>query len=490
MNAATRNEYDTFGQIDVPADRLWGAQTQRALEHFAIGGERMPRPLLAALALVKREAARINLDLGQLDEQRALAIMQAADEVIAGRHPDEFPLVVWQTGSGTQTNMNMNEVLANRASQLMGGPVGRERWVHPNDHVNRSQSSNDAFPTALYVAAVQGIHGELMPAIQGLQTTLEGKSREFVDIVKIGRTHLQDATPLTLGQEISGWASQLAQARHHISANLDHMRELAIGGTAVGTGLNAPPGFGERVAESLSRASGIHFIAAPNRFEAVAAHDAIVHMHGALKGLAASLFKIANDVRWLASGPRCGIGEMRIPENEPGSSIMPGKVNPTQCEALTMVCLQVFGHDAAIGMAGASGNFELNVYKPLIAYDALQSIRLLTDSINSFDEYCARGIEPDRKRIAELVSRSLMIVTALTPHIGYEAAAEVARAAHANGTALRQEALATGKLSTEEFDRWVDPAAMTQPGTVQDASGPNERALRSGSHMSASGSRE
>lgn len=457
----TRTEHDSFGDIAVPADRLWGAQTQRSREHFAISDDTMPKPLLTALALVKREAARLNGALGLIDQAKADAVIQAADEVIAGRHDGEFPLVVWQTGSGTQTNMNMNEVLANRATQILGGVLGRDRLVHPNDDVNRGQSSNDVFPTAMHVAVVGRLVEDLLPALRRLRTILEDKARDFVAIVKIGRTHLQDATPITLGQEISGWAAQLAQAESHVLAALPHLRELAIGGTAVGTGLNAPPGFGESMAAALDRATGQGFTAAANRFEALAAHDAVVHGHGALKGLAASLVKIANDVRWLASGPRSGLGEITIPENEPGSSIMPGKVNPTQCEALTMVCAMVFGHDAAITFAGASGNFELNVYKPLMAFAMLKSIRLLADAMDSFSHHCAVGIEPDRDRIAELVERSLMLVTALAPHIGYDAAAAIAKQAHAQGLSLRAAALASGKVSPEDFDAWVVPSAMT-----------------------------
>jgi fumarate hydratase, class II len=459
-----RQERDSFGEIAVPGDHLWGAQTQRSCVHFAIGGERMPLALIAALALVKREAARVNAELGLLDAGKAAAIAQAADEVIAGRHDGEFPLVVWQTGSGTQTNMNLNEVLANRASQLLGGTPGEGRLVHPNDEANRSQSSNDIFPTAMHVAAARALHDQLLPALRRLRTTLDGKAREFADLVKIGRTHLQDATPLTLGQEISGWVAQLAQAEAHLVAALPGLLELAVGGTAVGTGLNAPADFGERVAAGLTQATALPFVVAPNRFAALAAHDAVVHAHGALKGLAASLFKIANDVRWLASGPRSGLGEITIPENEPGSSIMPGKVNPTQCEALTMVCVQVFGNDAAIAFAGASGNFELNVYKPLLAYDLLQSLRLLGDGMTSFEQHCARGIEADRARIGELVSHSLMLVTALTPHIGYDAAAAIAKTAHAKGWTLRESALASGKVSAAEFDAWVDPATMVRSG--------------------------
>jgi fumarate hydratase class II len=447
----------------VPAGRLWGAQTQRSLQHFAISGERLPRELLHALARVKGSAAEVNASLGELDAGKAAAIVQAAQEVLDGRHDDEFPLVVWQTGSGTQSHMNMNEVLANRASQLLGGPIGADRWVHANDEVNRGQSSNDVFPTAINVAAVLAIEGSLLPALDALHATLQAKARACAGIVKIGRTHLQDATPLTLGQEISGWAAQLAQARTHVEAVLPHLRELAIGGTAVGTGLNAHPAFGARMAEALSRACATGFTSAPNKFEALAAHDAAVHAHGALKGLAAALTKIANDVRWLASGPRAGLGEIRIPENEPGSSIMPGKVNPTQCEALTMACCQVLGNDVAIGVAGASGAFELNVQRPLIAHALLQSLRLLADGMRSFDRHCARGIAPDEARIAELVQRSLMLVTALNPHIGYDRAAEIAKRAHREGLSLREAAIASGHLGGEQFDAWVRPERMVGP---------------------------
>jgi fumarate hydratase class II len=455
-----RLEHDTFGDIAVPAAQLWGAQTQRSLAHFDIGDERMPRPLIAALALVKREAAHVNAALGGLDARLADAIVRAADEVLAGGHAHAFPLVVWQTGSGTQTNMNLNEVLANRASQLLGGPVGAARLVHPNDHVNRSQSSNDVFPTAMSVAAAMGLTQAVLPALLALRQTLVDKAQAFADVIKIGRTHLQDATPLSLGQEISGWAAQLTHAERHIRSSLPHVLELAVGGTAVGTGLNAPPGFGEQVAARLAQATGLAFVAAPNRFEALAAHDAIVQAHGALKGLAASLFKMANDVRWLASGPRSGLGELRIPENEPGSSIMPGKVNPTQCEALTMVCAQVMGNDVTIGLAGASGNFELNVYKPVIALNMLQSIRLLSDAMTSFRVHCAQGIEPDRGRIQELVERSLMLVTALAPHIGYDAAAAIAKQAHRANLSLREAALASGMVTAEQFSQWVDARTM------------------------------
>jgi fumarate hydratase class II len=458
-----RIEHDSFGEIAVPAERLWGAQTQRSLEHFAISRERMPRELILALAMVKRAAARVNGELGELDAAKAQAIASAADEVIDGRHDDEFPLVVWQTGSGTQTNMNINEVLANRASQLLGGPVGMQRRVHPNDDVNRGQSSNDVFPTAMNVAALRAIALDLVPALQALHATLNAKAQAFADVVKIGRTHLQDATPLTLGQEISGWAAQLEHALAHLRAALPHLGELAIGGTAVGTGLNAHPEFGERVSAELARATGLDFVCAPNRFEALAAHDAIVHAHGALKTLAAALMKIANDVRWLASGPRAGLGEIRIPENEPGSSIMPGKDNPTQCEALTMIACQVMGNDVAVNLAGASGHFELNVFKPVLIHNLLQSARLLADGMRSFDRHCAQGIEPDRARIAELVQRSLMLVTALNPHIGYDKAAEIAKRAHREGLTLREAAIASGHVSAEQFDAWVRPEQMLGP---------------------------
>ncbi len=461
--SGSRLERDSFGDVSVPSDRLWGAQTQRALRHFDISTERMPRELILALALVKRSAALVNLQLGALDERKARAIAAAADEVLAGRHESEFPLAVWQTGSGTQTNMNMNEVLANRASSLMGGPLGRDRLVHPNDDVNRGQSSNDVFPTAMSVAAVRAIEGALLPALNGLRDTLAQKAQAFSDVVKIGRTHLQDATPMTLGQEMSGWAAQLDHAIGYIEASLPHLRELAIGGTAIGTGLNTHPDFGRLVAEALSREAGTLFVTAPNRFEALAAHDAMVHAHGALKTAAAALTKIANDVRWLASGPRAGLGEIRIPENEPGSSIMPGKVNPTQCEALAMACCQVMGNDVTVTIAGASGNFELNVSKPVIIHNLLQSIRLLADSARSFDAHCARGIEPDRGRIAELLGRSLMLVTALSPHIGYDKAAEIARAAHATGSTLREAAVASGHVTAEQFDAWVRPGDMVGP---------------------------
>jgi len=455
-----RIEKDTFGEIAVPADRLWGAQTERSLHHFDISTEKMATELVRALAVVKRSSAVVNRALGTLDAKKADAIVAAADEVLAGRHDGEFPLSVWQTGSGTQTNMNMNEVLANRASQLLGGPLGDARLVHPNDEVNRSQSSNDVFPTAMSVAAVEALSTRLIPAVSALRDTLRGKAEAFTGVVKIGRTHLQDATPLTLGQEISGWVAQLDHGLVHVRAALPHLSELALGGTAVGTGLNAPAGFGEQVAAELSKRMGLAFVSAPNKFEALAAHDAIVHAHGALKTLAASFMKIANDVRWLASGPRSGLGEITIPENEPGSSIMPGKVNPTQCEALTMLAAQVFGNDVAINVAGASGNFELNVFKPVLIHNFLQSVRLLADGARSFDLHCARGIEPDRARIEELVQRSLMLVTALNPHIGYDRAAKIAKQAHASGSTLREAALGSGWVTGEQFDAWVVPGAM------------------------------
>ncbi len=458
-----RLERDSFGSIEVDDDRLWGAQTQRSLEHFAISGERMPEELIHALALVKLAAAHVNRDLGRLPEPIANAIARAAEEVIEGQHGDQFPLVVWQTGSGTQTHMNMNEVLANRASELLGGKRGMNRRVHPNDDVNRGQSSNDVFPTAMHVAAALAIAARLRPALAQLTATLAAKAEAFADIVKIGRTHLQDATPLTLGQEFSGYVEQLRQADAHIGAALPSLYALAIGGTAVGTGLNTHPEFGRRVADELAHRVGLPFHPADNLFSALATHDALVAVHGALRGLAVALTKIANDIRWMASGPRSGLGELRIPENEPGSSIMPGKVNPTQCEALTMGCCQVLGNDVAVAMAGAAGNFELNVYKPLIAHNVLQSIRLLADGMQSFDQHCARGIEPDRERIAALMENSLMLVTALTPHIGYDQAAAIAKHAHATGSTLKAAALASGQISEADYDRWVVPAAMTHP---------------------------
>ena len=459
-HAATRTERDSFGPINVPAGRLWGAQTQRSLEHFAISGERMAPELLRALAQVKRASAYVNHRLGLLEAAKTTAIVAAADEVIQGAWADEFPLVVWQTGSGTQTNMNMNEVLANRASELLGGSRGQDRLVHPNDEVNLSQSSNDVFPTAMHVAAVDALMHQLLPALHALRATLAGKAEEFADVVKIGRTHLQDATPLTLGQEISGWVAQLQHGEQHVRAALPHLCELALGGTAVGTGLNAPPGYAQDVAQELADLTGLPFVTAPNKFEALASCDALVHGHGALKTLAASLMKIANDVRWLASGPRSGLGEISIPENEPGSSIMPGKVNPTQCEALTMLCCQVMGNDVAINIGGASGNFELNVFRPMVVHNFLQSVRLLADGMRSFNDHCAVGIVPNRARIAELLERSLMLVTALNPHIGYDKAAQIAKMAHQQGLSLRAAAMASGHVTAEQFDAWVVPACM------------------------------
>lgn len=459
----TRKERDSFGTIEVPAERLWGAQTQRSLEHFHISSERMPEEIIMALATVKRACALVNSGLGLLDENKATTILRAADEVLAGLHGDEFPLSVWQTGSGTQSNMNMNEVLANRASELLGGERGVARKIHPNDDVNLGQSSNDIFPTAMHVAAVAGIQQRLLPALRTLRATLKMKSDAFAGIVKIGRTHLQDATPLTLGQEFSGYVAQLDLAESLLLAALTPLYELAAGGTAVGTGLNTHAEFGTLVAAELARGSGAPFRSATNKFAALAAHDGLVAAHGALKTLAVALMKIANDVRWLASGPRSGLGEISIPENEPGSSIMPGKINPTQCEALTMLCCQVFGNDVAITNGAASGNFELNVFKPLIAHNFSHSVRLLADGMTSFEKHCARGIEANRGRIAELVERSLMLVTALAPHVGYDRAAEIAKRAHRGGITLKEAALEMGYVTGVEFDQWVQAAEMTHP---------------------------
>jgi fumarate hydratase class II len=459
----TRIETDTMGKVEVPADRYWGAQTQRSLQHFRIGGDRFPREMIRAFGILKKACAQVNRDLGLLPEEKARAIVRAADEVIEGKFDDHFPLVVWQTGSGTQTNMNANEVIANRAIELLGGELGTKRPVHPNDDVNRCQSSNDTFPSAMHIATVEQIRGQLLPAARRLRDTFDRKTREFADIVKIGRTHLQDAVPLTLGQEMSGWVSQLDHAQRHLEATLPHLYELAIGGTAVGTGLNTHPEFARRAAKKIADMTGHPFVSAENKFEALATHDALVAAHGGLKTLAASLTKIANDVRWLASGPRCGIGEITIPENEPGSSIMPGKVNPTQCEALTMVCAQVFGNDVAVTVGGASGNFELNVFKPLVIHNVLHSVRLLADACESFDEHCARGIEPDRDRIRQHLERSLMLVTALAPILGYDQAAEIAKKAHREGLTLKEAALALGYLTAEEFDRHVRPERMVSP---------------------------
>jgi fumarate hydratase class II len=461
MTRQFRVETDTMGGTEVPAERLWGAQTQRSLENFKIGDDRMPIDLIHALAKVKRASAQVNLDLNKFkDPAVGRAIIEAADEVIAGRHDVEFPLVVWQTGSGTQTNMNVNEVLANRASELMGGERGMGRKVHPNDHVNLGQSSNDVFPTAMHVAAVGALVERLIPSVRKLRDTLAGKAEAFRDLVKIGRTHLMDATPLTLGQEISGWVQLLDNGIRHVEESIPHLSELALGGTAVGTGLNAHPEYAVRVAKELSNLTGHAFVTAPNKFEALSGHDALLFAHGALKTLAASLMKIANDVRWMASGPRSGLGEVVIPENEPGSSIMPGKVNPTQSEAMTMVASQVMGNDVAINFGGALGNFELNVMKPLIIHNFLGSVRLLADACVSFNDHCAVGIEPNRARIDDLLNCSLMLVTALNPHIGYDNAAKIAKNAHAKGITLRESALESGLLTGEQFDQWVRPEDM------------------------------
>ena len=455
-----RIERDTFGNIEVPADRLWGAQTQRSLINFRFPGETMPVDVLRGQIMVKRASARVNMALGLLDKKKGTAIVKAADEALAGKHAQEFPLVVWQTGSGTQTNMNVNEVLANRASEILGGERGEKRRVHPNDDVNLGQSSNDTFPTAMNVAAVIAIEQQLQPAVRKLRDTLNKKSKQFAKIVKIGRTHLQDATPLTLGQEFSGYVAQLDHGVRHVAAALPHLCELALGGTAVGTGLNTHPKFAVMVAAELAKFTGLPFVTAPNKFEALAACDGIVHAHGALKTLAASLMKIANDVRWLASGPRCGIGELSIPENEPGSSIMPGKVNPTQSESLTMVCCQVFGNDVAINIGGASGNFELNVFRPLVIRNFLHSASLLANGCTNFNDQCAAGIEANKERIEKLMRESLMLVTALNPHIGYDKAAQIAKNAHKKGLTLKASAIALGYVTAKQFDAWVKPEDM------------------------------
>ena len=459
----TRLEKDSFGTIEVAADRLWGAQTQRSLQHFAISTERMPPELIDALALIKASTAKVNCELGLLPSAKASAIITAAEEVSNAQHADQFPLAIWQTGSGTQSNMNVNEVLANRASELLGGERGNKRLVHPNDEVNLGQSSNDIFPTAMHLAAVLEITSHLLPALQQLTATFAAKSADFADIIKIGRTHLQDATPLSLGQEFSGYVAQLQHAETIITAGLTSLYPLAVGGTAVGTGLNTHPEFGARVAAELAGKTRQPFTSANNKFSALAANDALVAAHSALKTLAVALMKIANDIRWLASGPRSGFGELNIPENEPGSSIMPGKVNPTQCEALTMLCCQVMGNDVAISIGGASGNFELNVFKPLIAHNFLQSIRLLADGMRSFDRHCVHGITANRQRIAELMERSLMLVTALVPHIGYDKAAEIAKHASQQNTTLKQAALALGYVSSDDYERWVLPSQMIHP---------------------------
>ena len=459
----TRKESDSIGTISVPANRYWGAQTQRSKENFAIGTEIMPREVIQAMAIVKKAAASANLALGKLEAPIAQAIISAATEVIEGKLDDHFPLVVWQTGSGTQTNMNVNEVIANRAIEHLGGQMGTKSPVHPNDHVNCSQSSNDTFPTAMSIASIQLLCDHLLPQVKKLRDSFATKSEAWNGIVKIGRTHLMDATPLTLGQEFSGYVAQLDHSIAHIESTLPHVRELAIGGTAVGTGLNSPVGWRERIVKEISTLTGHSFVPATSTFEALAAHDALVSSHGALKTLACALMKIANDVRWLGSGPRCGIGELALPANEPGSSIMPGKVNPTQCEALTMVCARVIGNDAAINIAGCSGNFELNVFKPVIIYTFLQSVRILADSTRSFRERCVDGIEPNLNRIRELLGQSLMLVTALAPVLGYDTAAKVAKTAHANHITLRQAVQQLGVMTGDQFDEAVRPEQMTSP---------------------------
>ena len=458
-----RLESDSFGQIKVPADKYYGAQTARSLENFKIGGESFPLDFIHALALVKKAAARANMELGVLDGKKAQAIIQAADEVLSGKFDAHFPLVIWQTGSGTQTNMNMNEVLGNRASEIMGGALGSKSPVHPNDDVNKGQSSNDIFPTAMHAASAVAVHEKLIPALRVLYRVFLEKTEAFKDVVKIGRTHLMDATPLTLGQEFSGYAQQIANAVDRLEAVMPRLLQLAIGGTAVGTGLNTHKDFSKAASKHISSMTMLSFRPADNTFEAMAAHDAMVELSGSLKTVAVSLMKIANDIRWLASGPRCGIGEISIPENEPGSSIMPGKVNPTQCEAMTMVCAQVMGNDVAVTIAGASGNFELNVYKPVIIYNVLHSVRLLTDACESFRTNCIAGVDANKIRIKEHVDRSLMLVTALTAHIGYDKAAEVAKKAHQENTTLKQAALALGFVKSEDFDRIVQPQDMTHP---------------------------
>jgi fumarate hydratase class II len=459
----TRTESDTFGPIEVPADHYWGAQTERSRRNFRIGEERMPMPLIRALARVKRVAAEVNNELGLLDARRAKAIVAAADDILAGRFDDHFPLIVWQTGSGTQTNMNVNEVIANRANELLGEKLGTKTPVHPNDHVNMSQSSNDSFPTAMHIATVVEITETLIPALRDLRAALADKTEAFAPIVKIGRTHLQDAVPLTLGQEFSGYAAQVGSGLARIEEALRHLYPLAQGGTAVGTGLNAPRGFAERFAARIAALTGHPFVSAPNKFEALAAHDALVYVHGALAALATALFKIANDIRLLGSGPRSGFGEIILPENEPGSSIMPGKVNPTQSEALTMVCARVFGNETTVTVAASQGHFELNVFKPVIAFVVLQSVRLLAEAARSFTVNCVVGIRANEERITALMQQSLMLVTALAPKLGYEKAAEIAKKAYSNGTTLRQEAIRLGYISGDEFDELVRPHTMTNP---------------------------
>ncbi len=460
---STRVEKDTMGEVSVPRDAYWAAQTQRSIHNFAIGEETMPYEITRGFSYLKKAVALVNKDLGKLDGKKADAIAKAADDMLDGKLDGNYPLVVWQTGSGTQSNMNNNEVLANRATEILGGDFRVEKLVHPNDDVNKSQSSNDTYPTALHIAAIVAVEESLLPAILKLKNTLDEKSAKFESIVKIGRTHLQDATPITLGQEISGWAEMLKKSHKMIVDSLEAVRELALGGTAVGTGLNAHPELGERVAKKISELTGHDFITAPNKFHALTSHDALVFTHGAIKALSADMMKIANDVRWLASGPRCGIGEISIPENEPGSSIMPGKVNPTQSEAVTMITCQVMGNDVAIGMAASQGNFELNVFKPVIAYNFLQSVRLMSDSIISFNDNCAVGIEPNVENIDHFLHNSLMLVTALNPYIGYENAAKIAKTAHKNGTTLKEETIKLGFLTADEFDKYVKPEEMIAP---------------------------
>jgi fumarate hydratase class II len=463
MNVSTRTESDSMGLIEVPSDRYWGAQTQRSLKHFDIGDDKMPPELIRAFGVLKKAAALVNRDLGKLDDEKTRLITQAADEVIAGTLNDEFPLRIWQTGSGTQTNMNSNEVISNRAIELAGGVKGSKKPIHPNDDVNMSQSSNDTFPTAMHIAAAEEVKRNLIPAVEELRQTLNAKAEAFADVVKIGRTHLQDATPITVGQEMSGWVSLLDRDLERLGMALGGLYDLAIGGTAVGTGLNAHPEFAERASAKVAELTGLPFRSHPNKFAGLSAHDELVFASGALKTLAASLMKIANDVRWLASGPRCGLGELIIPENEPGSSIMPGKVNPTQSEAMTMVAVQVYGSDAAIGFAGSQGNFELNVFKPVMIYNFLHSVRLLSAACRSFNEHCAIGIEVDRKRIQQYVENCLMLVTALNPVVGYDKAAKIAKTAHQNGSSLKEAAVALNILTPEEFDRYMKPEKMVSP---------------------------
>jgi fumarate hydratase, class II len=461
---ATRTETDTFGPMQVPADRYWGAQSQRSLQNFKIGGERQPLPIIRGLGVVKRAAAEANMDLGRLDRKIGEAIVTAAQEVIEGKLNDHFPLVVWQTGSGTQSNMNANEVIANRAIEILGGEMGSKKPVHPNDHVNMSQSSNDTYPTAMHIACAEEINHRLLPALQKIRNALNDKAQGWEKLIKIGRTHTQDATPVTLGQEFSGYTKQIDNGIERVEQTMPKLMELAQGGTAVGTGLNAPVGFAEAVADKIAAITSMKFTTAPNKFEALAAHDAMVFSHGALNTVAASLFKIANDIRLLASGPRSGLGELSLPENEPGSSIMPGKVNPTQCEALTQVCVQVFGNNAAVTFADSQGHFELNVYNPVMAYNFIQSVRLLADAAVSFTDNCVVGIRANEETIASLMQRSLMLVTALAPKIGYDNAAEIAKTAHKNGTTLKEEAVRLGHVSEEEFDAIVRPENMIGPG--------------------------